>query len=313
MPESSGTRLSDLLPGGSGSSSETPQGDPPGPAARVIDAHVHVFPPELIRERTSLLQRDPWFGVLYADPAAAMADAEQVVEAMDADGVDEAVVFGFAFRDQGLCRLVNDYVLDSVARYPGRLAGLCCVSPRMPGAVAELERCLEAGLRGCGELAPDGQGLLEDENGRPGSAVKAVAARLAERELPLLIHSNEPIGHSYAGKGAFTPPACYALAAAYPDLTIVFAHMGGGLFLYELMPEVRRTLARAYYDTSAAPYLYGPEVYEVAAKCAGAGKLVFGSDFPLLAPGRYREGMARLDGPGRAAVLGDNARKVFRL
>ena len=47
-----------------------------------------------------------------------------------------------------------------------------------------------------------------------------------------------------------------ALAQAYPGLTIVFAHLGGGLFLYETMPEVRNVLAGVYYDTAAVPYLY---------------------------------------------------------
>ncbi len=141
----------------------------------------------------------------------------------------------------------------------------------------------------------------------------AVAACLSERGLPLLVHSNEPVGHSYAGKGGFTPEGCLSLAAAYPDLTVVCAHMGGGLFLYELMPEVRRTLSRVYYDTSAVPYLYRPDVYAVAVSCAGADKLLFGSDYPLLPAGRYRDGLATLDDRARAAVSGENARGVYRL
>ena len=121
------------------------------------------------------------------------------------------------------------------------------------------------------------------------------------------------MGHEYPGKGRFTPEACFAFAAAHPDLTIVFAHMGGGLFLYELMPEVRETLAHVYYDTTAVPYLYGPEVYEMAVSCAGAEKFLFGSDFPLLPPRKYWQGLDRLDDASRAAITRDNARKVFRL
>lgn len=288
----------------------------------MIDAHVHVFPPEMVRDRSSLLERDPWFRTLYGSPAARMATAEEVVEAMDVDGVAAAVVFGFAFADQGLCRLMNDYVLEAVATFPGRLAGLCCVSPDRPGAVAELERCLDAGLRGCGELAPDGQGWGRSfssgaaERGRGVGAragMDAVAACLSERDLPLLVHSNEPVGHSYPGKGDFTPEDCLSLAAAYPDLTIVCAHMGGGLFLYELMPEVRRTLSRVYYDTSAVPYLYRPDVYRVAVSCTGPDKLLFGSDYPLLPARRYSDGLAALDDEARAAVSGENARRVYRL
>ncbi|MFH1833927.1 MAG: amidohydrolase, partial [bacterium] len=77
-----------------------------------------------------------------------MVDAEEVLTHMDTAGVETSIVFGFAFKDQGLCRMVNDYVIDSVGRYPSRLAGLACVSPAQPGGATELERCLDAGLRG---------------------------------------------------------------------------------------------------------------------------------------------------------------------
>ena len=254
-----------------------------------------------------------------------MATADEAVAQMDAAGVDSSVIFGFSFKDQGLCRMINDYVLEAVREYPGRLAGLACVSPDGQGAVAELERCLDAGLHGCGELMPDGQGFGEAWVGAGGGAgvggpgarsragFAAVARCLEERDLPLLMHANEPVGHHYPGKGSFTPEACFAMAQAHPGLTIVLAHMGGGLFLYELMPEVRRTLARVYYDTSAVPHLYGPEVYALAVSSAGHEKMIFGSDYPLLPPGRYSEGLDRLAPSARAAVRGDNARKVFKL
>jgi hypothetical protein len=294
---------------------------------RIIDCHVHVFPPEFVHDRADLLEKDPWFASLYSSPTATMATVDDVVADMDRDGVDQAVVFGFAFHDQGLCRLMNDYVIEAVARFPERVAGLCCVSPEVSGAVAEVERCLDAGLKGCGELAPDGQCFAPAWIGSTGrspgvvpaggpvgrSGVAEVAACLVERDLPLIMHSNEPVGHEYPGKGCFTPEACYAFAAAHPGLKIVFAHMGGGLFLYELMPEVRAVLERAYYDTSAVPYLYDPRVYQVAVSCVGAGKILFGSDYPLLPLPRYREGIDTLDAASRVAVLGANAQELFGL
>jgi len=282
----------------------------------LVDAHVHVFPPEIIRDRDGYRRRDGWFDRLYESPEARMATADDVVAQMEGAGVCFSLIFGFAFKDQGLCRMVNDYVLDSVKAHPGRLAGLACVSPEYPGAAAELERCLDAGLRGCGELGPDGQGFGEAWTGARGpvrDGISAIAGCLRERDLPLLVHSNEPVGHHYPGKGNFTPEACLALAQAHPGLKIVFAHLGGGLFLYELMPEVRRTLADVYYDTSAVPYLYGPQVYAAAVASAGYGKLIFGSDYPLLPPGRYLEGLESLPLPARAAVQAGNARKVFRI
>ena len=268
----------------------------------LVDAHVHVFPPEIIGDRQSLLERDRRFGELYRPARARMATAEHVLESMDREGVDLSMLVGFPFVDQGLCRLVNDYVLEAVANHPGRLAGLACVAPEAPGAVAELERCLDAGLRGCGELAPE-----------PGETLAAIAGHLRERGAPLLVHASEPVGHEYPGKGRFGPDSCFALAASNPGLTIVFAHFGGGLFLYESMPEVRKTLATVFYDTAAAPYLYGAGIYRAVESTAGIEKIILGSDYPLLAPGRYLPGLEALTPPARAAVLAGNARKVFGL
>jgi uncharacterized protein len=268
----------------------------------LVDAHVHVFPPELIRGRQLYLERDIRFGELYRPPQARMATAEEVVESMVREGVDLSVLVGFPFSDQGLCRLVNDYLLETVTAYPGRFAGLGCVAPEAPGAVAELERCLDAGLRGCGELAPE-----------PGARLDAVAGHLLERGVPLLVHASEPVGHEYPGKGRFGPDSCFGLAASYPGLTIVLAHFGGGVFVYEAMPEARKTLASVFYDTAAAPYLYDHGIYQAVESTAGIDKLIFGSDYPLLAPGRYRPGLEGLSPPAQRAVLAGNARKVFGL
>ena len=271
-----------------------------------VDAHVHIFSPDVVARRDSYLPRDARFAALYTDPRARMATAEEVLAEMDCCGVETSVVFGFPFRDQGLCRATNDYVLEAMAAHLGRLAGLACVAPGAPGAVAELERCLDAGMRGCGELAPDGGDAARKE-------LAGIAGLLRERDLPLMLHANEPVGHEYPGKSGFGPEAAAACVEAYPGTKLVFAHMGGGLFLYEAMPELRRILADCYYDTSALPYLYDAGVYKAVEATAGLHKLLFGSDYALLSPSRYRAGLQCLSPEGRAAVCGDNARKVFRI
>ncbi|MHB9149004.1 MAG: amidohydrolase family protein [Thermoleophilia bacterium] len=287
----------------SASSTATPSNGP------IVDVHVHIFSPEVIRERQLYTKKDTWFRTLYADPASRMVSFERVLEEMDSTGVDRSVIFGFAYHDQGLCRETNDYVIEAVRAHPDRFTGLACVSPEMPGALRELERCLDSGLHGCGELFPDGQEFsLEDSAG-----LDAIAGVLAERGLPLNIHANEPVGHEYPGKGANTPGPCYEFARRHPELTIVLAHLGGGLFVYEMMSEVRRVLANVYYDTSASPYLYGRDIYSVVAATAGPRKLLFGSDYPLLSPGRYLRETEDLDRTLRRAIFGGNAVSVLGL
>jgi predicted TIM-barrel fold metal-dependent hydrolase len=276
-------------------------------AAGLVDAHVHVFPPDVIRRREACLGCDTRFDALYSSPQAKMVTASELLAQMDETGTQLSIIFGFAFKDLGLCREVNDYVLDAVRDNPDRLAGLACVSPGSSGSLGELERCLDRGMRGCGELAPvsaSHQELMD---------LTAVADCLRERGLPLLVHASEPVGHEYPGKGHFTPQACVALAHAFPKLKLVLSHLGGGAFVYESMPEVRATLADVFYDTAAIAYLYSPSVLRLAVLAVGSEKLIFGSDYPLLQPSRCAEGLELLPLQHQNAIRAGNARRVYKL
>jgi len=274
----------------------------------VIDFHTHVFPPEVIARRDAYLQRDPWFGLLYANPKARMASAEDLVASMGRSGVDAAVTFGFAWADPGLCREANDYVIESAARWPGRLYGFAVANPARAGAVAEIERCLGKGLHGVGELMPDGQGYsLGDRR------LDEVVRQAGQGQHPVLIHAGEPVGHGYAGKSRCTLQPFYQLALRHPQATLVAAHWGGGLFFYELMPEVREALRNVCYDTAASPYLYHDDVFAVAARIA-PHKVLFGTDYPLIGHGPFlrRVRQSGLEARSLELLLGDNARRLLR-
>src|SRR5690242_11116403 len=118
----------------------------------IIDSHVHLFSDAVRQNLPAFLARDAYFGELYAPGRVRLASAEELIADMDAAGVDAAVAVGWGWRDLDLCRQENDYVLDAMARYPGRIVGLAAVSPLAGDAAArELERCLDAGMRGAGE------------------------------------------------------------------------------------------------------------------------------------------------------------------
>lgn len=275
---------------------------------RIIDAHSHILPGEIIAQREAYRARDAWFGRLYADPRQRLANAEDLIAALDEAGVSQAVAFGFAFRDDGLCRLCNDYTLAAARRHPARLISLAVVNPARPQAVGEARRCLEAGARGVGELLPDGQGFALDDG------LDELMALLRAWDAPLLLHVNEPLGHDYAGKGAQGPAQAHALAQRYPHNDIILAHWGGGLPFYELMPEVRQALARVYYDTAASLYLYEDAIFRHVAAWA-APKILFGSDYPLLAPRRCLRRIRRvgLTVEREAQLLGGNLARLLRL
>ena len=275
----------------------------------VIDFHTHIFPPEIIRDRERYIGHEKWFGRLYGRPEARMAGIEDLISEMDRCGVDMAVACGFAWSSFDLCVLTNSYIADAAARFPGRVTGFANVPPLHPKAKAELERCASLGLRGVGELMPDSQGFdLADA-----AALAPVADAAAGLGMPVLVHLSEPVGHAYPGKGTATPGKGYRFAQAFPDLSIVFAHWGGGLPFFELMPEVREALRNVHYDCAASPYLYDRQIYPLALRLTGPEKILFGSDFPLISPERYfREaGEAGVEGADLEALMGANAARML--
>ena len=133
--------------------------------------------------------------------------------------------------------------------------------------------------------------------------------------MTLLIHSSEPVGHQYAGKGTTTPSVLLDLAQQHPDIPIVCSHWGGGLPFYNLMPEVREALRNTYFDSAASSLLYRPEVFSIATQLVGAERLLFGSDYPLLSPERVLRELSAvpLAEAERQAILGKNAMRLLDL
>jgi len=107
----------------------------------------------------------------------------------------------------------------------------------------------------------------------------------ARHAIPMLLHVNEPVGTAYPGKVDIPLVDCYEVAARFPELRLILAHWGGGLFFYEMMPNVARTLANVYYDTAAGSLLY-PDTAKIVqvALTVAPQKIMFGSDFPLKLP-----------------------------
>jgi len=274
-----------------------------------IDFHVHLTPPEIIRDYQKIGEREPYFKLLSDSPKNKFATAEDVVAELERTGVDKAVVFGFGFRDPGLCQFVNDYVAEAVRNYPDRLIGFAIVNPNDAKVEQELDRCMALGLQGVGEIFPDGQHFVIEDPKRS----SAFASLVQERNLPLIVHSNEPVGHYYAGKTTTTPVKLAAFVEHNPELTVIFAHWGGGLFFYELMPELKAKYQNVYYDTAASPFLYRPQVYKVAQEIGILDKILLGSDFPLLSPARNLREMALsgLNADEQSLISGGNALRLF--
>ena len=278
----------------------------------IIDFHTHIFPPAVIKNRSKYIQADPCFAALYSDKKAKLATADELIASMDKDGIDVSVTLSIGWSTQKLCVETNDYVMESINRYPKRLVGFGAVQPNsLNSALKEIERLAKGGVKGIGEMRPDIQQI--DLKNR--KIMHPFAQALKQHGLILLTHASEPVGHQYQGKGAVTPDVIYEFITDHPGLTMVFAHWGGGLPFYALMPEVRRAMKDIYFDTAASPFLYNPQIYSQVSQMVGAEKILFGTDYPLLKQGRGLEEVksADLTVKDRNLILAGNARRLLNI
>ena len=278
----------------------------------IIDFHVHVFSPQIKNNRSKYVASDPCFASLYSNPAAKIATAEELIKSMDKEGIDISVIVNLGWTTHELCVESNEYILESIARYPSRLIGFCIVQPwSLEAAIIEIERCAKGGMRGVGELRPDTQ-LIDFTNEQ---VTKPFVDIMIKHRLILLTHTSEPVGHNYPGKGEVTPDILYPFITRFPDLTIVCAHWGGGLPFYALMPEVKQAMKNVFFDTAASPFLYSPQIYRQVVQLVGADKILFGSDYPLMPPGRLLKEIKALDLPEETKnlILSGNARRLLNM
>jgi predicted TIM-barrel fold metal-dependent hydrolase len=279
---------------------------------RVIDAHTHAFSPDLLAERDRHVERDFWFGELYRNPAALAIHADDLLASTIGAGIDRAILCGFPWSDEGICRQENSYLAAAAQASGGRLAWLGTVVPGHPDAVTDATWCIEQGAAGIGELNADGQraDLDKPDIWRPLIEVARAAGR------PLMLHASEGPGHRYPGKGTATPDRLVRWLANAQEIDVVFAHWGGGLPFYELMPEVALAARNVVYDSAASSYLYRPAVFRAVLDIVGPERVLWASDHPVLGMRRFlgrtrREAM--IEPEEAAAVMAGNARRVYRL
>ena len=279
----------------------------------IIDVHTHIFPPDIIAARELFFPGEPEFEQLYSPAASKMVSAELLVQAMDENGIDRSVVFGFPWRNAEIRARHNLYAIEAAAKFPDRLIPMACLDLLSPECAAEAEKMIAAGARGLGELAVYSAGGNMD---RVIDNFKQIGTLCRGKEIPLLVHANEPVGHQYPGKAPQGLDFYYAMAKAAAGATLIFAHWGGGLLFFELLKkQAPSEFADIFYDTAASPYVYRFDIYRAAAQVVGAERILFGSDYPLLSPKRYFTEMSQagLSRQEIDAISGANSARIFHL
>lgn len=202
----------------------------------------------------------------------------------------------------------NDEVAAQVGAGAGKLAGVGSVDIRDPmAAVREIRRCVKSlGFKGIRVLPWLWEAPPTDRRFYP------IYAECCEQGVPFCtqIGHTGPLKPSEVGRPI---PYIDQVALDFPELVIVGGHIG--------YPWTEEAIAVAtkhenvYIDTSAYAFRRYPDALIRYMGAHGRRKVLFGSNWPMIAPAKALEGFdeAPLDAEARALFLGGNAQRVFRL
>jgi len=197
---------------------------------------------------------------------------------------------------------INTYTLRTIARHPEVYIGFCYLNPANPAGFTqdEIERCVvRGGMRGI---------KLWISVKATDSRLDPILASAEALDIPILHHAwYKQTAFSY---NESTPAEIAELARRFPHVNIVMAHLAGvgvrGVLDIADTPNV-------LVDTSGGQPEAG--LVEYAVKRLGAGRVVFGSDWPVRDFGAQvgRILGADLDPDEVASILGGNAARILRL
>ena len=147
--------------------------------------------------------------------------ADELLRDMDEHGIDRSMVIPFPVVED--YRSQHDIIGSAVKSHPDRLTGSACLNPFLPLAEfhGEIRRCREKYGFSALKLQPQYHGL----NPLLGSSDFFFEAAL-ENSMAIICHTGSGL--------PFSAPSLYMMPARkFPDLKIVLAHCGGGIFVHE--------------------------------------------------------------------------------
>lgn len=253
---------------------------------RIIDAHVHLYPPEVGRDPVAwaAARGEPHWAVLCTrrrrggQPVQTFPAIDQLLRDMDASGVDKAVLLGWYWQQPATCAWQNRFYAECTRAHPDRLAAFATIHPSAGAAAVrtEIRRAHDDGLCGLGELSPHSQRYSMDD-----PAFATALAVAAELRMPVNLHVTDPTTGQYPGRVETPLEDFVRLATNHPQVKFILAHWGGGLALRESDSDQRRVLANVCYDTAASPLTYDPRIWRTVLDVVPPEKVIFGTDYPL--------------------------------
>lgn len=257
-------------------------------AAPVIDAHVHLYPPDVNRDPAGWAVahgESQWARMSVRTrkatgrPVQGFPSVDELLRDMDAAGVDRAVLLGWYWERQENCVAQNRFYAECVRAHADRLSAFATVQAGVGAeALKEVRRAKDDGLIGLGELSPHSQGVAVDDE-----RWLALMTLAGELGMPVNLHVTEPESTAYPGRVETPLTDFWAMARAFPQVRFIFAHWGGRI--WRAAGEAGKKLPHnVWVDTAATPLLYGggeAEIWREGLAACGPERVVWGTDYPL--------------------------------
>jgi predicted TIM-barrel fold metal-dependent hydrolase len=251
---------------------------------RIVDSHVHFYSEEVSADpvKWGTERGEPWWVSCVAPVGRrsiqGWATSAVLLRDMDRAGIEKCVLLGWYWENLETCDLQNRWFRDLLTEHPDRLLAFVAVQPRAKQAALDsLERALDAGFCGIGELFPQVQGFAYDD-----TYFVRVLQIAAERQAPVNLHVTDPLVPTTAVNRSTPLENFIRLAKEFPTAKLILAHWGGGLPFYELNPQLHQILRNVTYDCAASPLLYDKRVFRQVIDLVGVDRVLYGSDYPLL-------------------------------
>lgn len=262
----------------------------------IIDFHTHIFPENLIDRAMEVLIKNS--GNIAPQIRATVSG---LTGYMDQHGLDRSVVLNIATNPKQQTN-VNNFAAQINSE---RIIAFGSVYPKAENAIDELYRIKELGLKGI-KFHPDYQDFYVDD-----PSVAKIYETAAALGLIVVFHAGVDI--MYYEPVRCTPKRLAAALPAFKGGTVVAAHLGGYLQLYEV--EEHLVGKRIYLDTSFSySRVPSPHANRII-KSHGADKILFGSDMPWSGSHlekRFIESM-ELDPEEYHAIMYKNAASILKL
>ena len=236
----------------------------------MIDHHTNLINPDLLKHDFNKSNEPNLFNAfpsgINSSERLENACLDSLLTEMDLCGIEKSVSYGLPCIKMRNCIKSNNYLIDCV-KNSKRIIGVPVVNCLSKGAIDEIKRCHENGLKGVHlKLSWQNNSFSKVLNNNK------FWKFLEEGSIPIYFHCSHAIDNKID-----CPYNIIQLKKRFPGLRLVLEHLGGGLFIYMKYKPIKKFFADTYFTSAVPRSLY---MISYAKRILG-DKLLFGSDYPF--------------------------------